>query len=93
MSIARANLNLTFITIIIIIISYLPYLHNTKKFIYSSYSWKARRPRKPPGLWESHLTYINKLKTSIFVLKLRRFDKRVTETGGEFQILDLSEEL
>ena len=31
-----------------------------KKFIYSSYSWKARRPRKPPGLWESHLTYINK---------------------------------
>ena len=38
---------------------YLPYLHDTKKFIYSGYSEKAR---KPPGLWESHLTLINKVK-------------------------------
>ena len=33
-----------------------------KKCIYSGYNEKERRPRKPLGLWESHLTLINKVK-------------------------------
>ena len=77
---------------IIIIILYLPYLHNTKNLLTAVI---ARR-RGDPGSHRAYeranvrlgqfRNYLSKT-FCIFVLKPGRFDERVTETGREIQSL------